>query len=245
MCRPMDKYSNIAEAYDYMLIKNPEREAFFKQIFEQNRTRTLLDCACGTGKDLVLFASFGIEVTGSDISESMLNVARKRIAENGLQAPLYQADFQTLKNTFDQKFDAIVALSNAVNEIEVDIVKALVSMRSRLTDHGIIIFDQGQSDASMKNPPQYSVEVNNCDFSRLFSMNYRDDIMTVHIFDLIHTHESNDFKHNEFKIKIRLYDDWQKILDQADLKGEFYGDWSFSPYDKDSCQRLIVVARKR
>ncbi len=241
----MDKYSNIAEVYDYMLIRNPEREAFFEKILKRNQARTLLDCACGTGKDLVLFASLGLEVAGSDISESMLNVARKRIAENGLQVPLYQVDFHTLDNTLDQKFDAIVALSNAVNEIEVDIVKALASMRDRLTDHGIIIFDQGQSDASMRNPPQYSVEVNNRDFSRLFSMDYRDDIMTVHIFDLIHTHESNDFKHNEFKIKIRLYDDWLKILDQADLKGDFYGDWSFRPYDKDSCQRLIVVARKK
>lgn len=241
----MDKYSNIAEVYDYMLIKNPEREAFFERIIKENQARTLLDCACGTGKDLVLFASLGLEVTGSDISESMLKVARKRIGENGLRAPLYQGDFQVLESTFHQKFDAIVALSNAVNELEVDIGKTLRSMRNRLTDNGIIIFDQGQSDASMKNPPQHSLIVNERDFSRLFTMDYIDDIMTVHVFDLVHTSEASDFKHNEFKIKIRLYDDWLKILDQADLKGEFYGDWGFSPYDKDNCQRLIVVARKR
>ena len=52
-----------------------------------------------------------------------------------------------------------------------------------------------------------------------------------------------DFRQSEFKIRIRLYADWLTILSQAGLRGEFYGDWDFSKYDKEKSTRLIVVAR--
>ncbi len=240
-----DKYLNIAETYDYMLYKNPEREEFFAKIFKQNNVKTVLDCACGTGKDLILFNSLGFDVTGSDFSDSMLSVAQKRIDENGLKLPLYKADYQYLENTFAKKFDAIVCLSNAINEIEVDVIKALNSMQNVLSDKGIIIFDQGQTDMSMQNPPRYSLEVNNKDFSRLYTMDYQVDIMTVNIFDLIHTDNQSDFKVNEFKIKIRLHDDWIKILDKVNLHGDFYGYWDSTSYNKQNSKRLIVVAKRK
>lgn len=239
-----DKYSNIAETYDYMLYKNPPRENFFAKIFQQYNVKSILDCACGTGKDLVLFNSLGFNVTGSDFSDSMLAVAQKRIDENGLEIPLYKADYQYLENTFTRKFDAIVCLSNAINEIEVDVIKALNSMRNVLNDQGIIIFDQGQTDISMQNPPKYSLEVNNKDFSRLYTMDYQADIMTVNIFDLIHTENQSDIKVNEFKIMIRLYDDWIKILDTVNLHGDFYANWDFISYSKQNSRRLIIVAKK-
>lgn len=241
----VDKYSNIAETYDYTLFKNPEREKFFMKIFKQNNVNTVLDCACGAGKDLILFNSLGFDTVGSDISDSMLSVAQKRINENGLRIQLYKADYQFLQSIFSKSFDAIVCLSNAINEIDVDVLKALNSMQTVLNDKGIIIFDQGQTDSSMQNPIKYSVEVNNRDFSRLYTMDYHKNIMTVNVFDLIHTDGQNDFKRNEFKVKIRLYDEWMKILNKANLQGDSYGYWDFGPYNKISSQRLIIVARKK
>lgn len=240
-----DKYLNIAETYDYMLIKNPEREEFFTKIFQQYNVKSVLDCACGTGKDLVLFNSLGFDVTGSDFSDSMLSVAQKRIKENGLKIPLYKSDYQLLENTFEKKFDAIICLSNAINEVDVDTIKAFNSMKKVLNDKGIIIFDQGQTDLSMQNPPKYSLEVNNRDFSRLFTMNYQGKIMTVNVFDLIHTDSQSDLKVNEFKIKLRLYDDWIQILNEANLHGDFYGSWDLTPYNKKTSKRFIVVAKKK
>jgi len=204
-----------------------------------------LDCACGTGKDLVLFNSLGLDVTGSDISDSMLNIAQKRIDENKAKISVLKADYQFLENTFSKKFDAIVCLSSAINETEFDVLKSLKSMKNVLNDHGIIIFDQGQTDMSMKNPPLYSLEVNNRDFSRLYTMNYLENIMTVNIFDLVHTEGQNDMNVNIFKIKIRLYDEWIKILNEVNLTGEFYGNWDLLPNKKTDSKRLIVVARKK
>jgi glycine/sarcosine N-methyltransferase len=82
-----DKYLSIAETYDYMLIKIPREKSFFAKIFQQYNVKSVLDCACGTGKDLVLFNSLGFDVAGSDFSDSMLSIAQKRIKENGLKIP--------------------------------------------------------------------------------------------------------------------------------------------------------------
>jgi len=240
-----DQYSDIAARYDYMVIKNPDRESFFKKIFQENNVKSVLDCACGTGKDLVLFNSFGLSVTGSDISEAMLNIAQKRIDENGLKTPLFKVDYQLLENKISEKFDAVVCLTNAINEPVVDAIKALNSMKSVLNKNGIIIFDQGQTDLMMKNPPEHVLEVNNIDFSRLFTMNYSEDIMTIKIFDLVHTNKENELCINTFKIKIRLYDNWIKIIEKANLQAEIYGNWDFSHYNKDKSNRFIVVAKKR
>ena len=77
------------------------------------------------------------------------------------------------------------------------------------------------------------------------TMGYQADIMTVNIFDLIHTDNQSDIKVNEFKIMIRLYDDWIKILNKVNLDGDFYGNWDSSSYNKQNSRRLIVVARKK
>jgi glycine/sarcosine N-methyltransferase len=239
-----DTYKNIAEYYDYMLKKNPQREAFFARVFQDNGVKTVLDCACGTGNDLVMFNSLGVKVTGSDLSDSMLEIARRKIKENNLTITLVKADFHKLSEHFDQKFDAVVCLSNAVNEIDIDIDKALRSFKSVLAKKGIIVFDQGQTDYTMKNPPRYFPEVNDRDFTRLFIMDYQDNLMKVEIFDFLHKEKENDFRHSEFLIKIRLYDDWVKILEKAKLTAKYYGDWDFQEYSKSDSKRLIIVAKR-
>lgn len=240
-----DTYKKIAEYYDYMLKENPERKAFFAKIFKENNVNSVLDCACGTGNDLVLFDSLGIKVTGSDLSDSMLKVAKEKIKKNNLSIEIVKADFHDLPEHFNRKFDAVVCLSNAVNETDIDIDKALKSFKSVLNENGIIVFDQGQTDFTMKNPLDYFPEVNDRDFTRLYTMEYNEDIMKVDIFDFLHTEEKNDFRHSEFLIKIRLYNDWLKILNKANLTAEFYGNWDFKKYSKNDSKRLIVVAKKQ
>lgn len=242
----VDKYSNIAEYYDYMLRENPVRNEFFRKIFSKHCVRQILDCACGTGSDLIMFNSLGFHVTGSDISESMLKVAQQKITKNAANVSLKKADFHYLSSSFEGKFDAVVCLSNAVNEKEVDVIKALKSMKSVLNRDGIIILDQGQTDLTMKNPPAFFPEVNDKELSRLYTMNYNKDIMVVSVFDFIHKEDEGlyDFKHSEFNIRIRLYSDWVDILSQAGLEADFYGSWSFEPYEKEKSKRLILVARK-
>jgi ubiquinone/menaquinone biosynthesis C-methylase UbiE len=191
-----------------------------------------------------MFNSLGVKVTGSDLSDSMLNIAREKIEKNNLLIKLLKADFHILSEYFNQKFDAIVCLSNAINENDIDIDRTLKSFKSVLNENGIIIFDQGQTDYTMKNPLKYFPEVNDRNFTRLYTMEYTDDLMRVDIFDFLHNEKENDFRHSEFFIKIRLYNDWITILKKAELTAEYYGNWNFQKYSINESKRLIVVAKK-
>lgn len=239
----IDTYSNIAEYYDYMAVEDRERTEFFRSIFEQHDVKSVLDCACGTGNDLLMFESFNIDVCGSDLSDSMLQVARKKIESNKRSIAINKVDFHYLAEYYDRKFDAVVCLGNAINESDIDIKIALESFKSVLNDNGVIIFDQGQSDLLMENPLKYFPVVNNRDFTRLFTMSYSEDLMKVEVFDFLHTEEKTDFRHSEFFIRIRLYDDWTNILKESNLEGNFYGDWNFESYSKEKSNRFIVVAK--
>ena len=74
-----DSYAEIAERYNRMLQDDPDRRVFFKRIFESFHVRNILDCACGTGNDLLLFRSMGYNVIGSDLSEAMLKVSQRLV----------------------------------------------------------------------------------------------------------------------------------------------------------------------
>ena len=132
-----------------------------------------------------MFHSLSRSVVGSDLSYAMLRQAQKKLKEAGLDFPLKRADFRELDKHFKRQFDAVVCLTNSINEVleESEVLRALRSMKAVLRPGGILVFDQGQSDAMMKNPPRFDPIINNRDFSRLFVLNYSTNVMQVNIFD--------------------------------------------------------------
>ena len=116
-------------------------------------------------------------------------------------------------------------------------------MKSILRPGGILVFSQAQSDASMRNPPAFIPILNNRDFTRFYTVEYSGNTMTVNIFDFLHTAKASDFKHWSVRLRIRLQESWNEMLEEAGVSGvEFYGDLYRTPYNKESSRRLICVA---
>ena len=240
-----DNYEGFAERYDWMKETDPVRRQFFQELFAEHSVTKVLDCACGTGGDLLMFHALGLEGFGSDLSDSMLVQARENLGSAGI--PLQKLDYRELPEHYDVEFDAVVCLTNSINEplADAETLRALRSMRSVLRPGGILVFDQGQTDASMRNPPRFAPILNNRDFTRFFTMSYAGDIMTVNIFDFIHTEDVSDFRHAGVRIRIRLLDSWLEMLHAAGFETvSCFGDWAATPYDKQTSRRLIVVAEK-
>lgn len=242
-----DPYENFAERYDWMVQKDPVREEFFRHLFEKHQVTDLLDCACGTGLDLIMFHSIGCNVVGSDLSDAMLAQAKKNLAAAGLDIPLKKSDFRELEKNYSSQFDAVVCLTSAINEVleEKEVRRALQSMKTMLRPGGILVFDQGLSDAMMKNPPKFDPVINNRDVSRLFVLEYKDQIMSINIFDFVHTEEACKFYTAKVNLAIRLKDDWDKLLAEVGFsKVDYFGGMNFNEYNKETSKRLIAVAQK-
>ena len=69
--------------------------------------RDVLDAACGTGRYAIPLAQAGARVTGIDISEVMLGLARQKASEHGLSVDLRAADLRQLPFP-DASFDVMV-----------------------------------------------------------------------------------------------------------------------------------------
>jgi ubiquinone/menaquinone biosynthesis C-methylase UbiE len=71
--------------------------------------RPILDVATGTGRAALLMARGGADVTAVDASEQMLQVARKRAAEERAQITFKRGDAHALQFQ-DREFDVVICL---------------------------------------------------------------------------------------------------------------------------------------
>lgn len=246
-----DQYEDFAQRYDMFFDKfgqhDPVYAEFFRSLFAQNQVQRVLDCACGTGQDLHLLHSLGCQIYGSDISEAMLAQAQKNLSACGIDVPLKKADFRELPRYFDIQFDAVVCLSTSLPHLleEVEVIRALTSMREVLQDGGILVLSQGMCDKQIRERPRFIPVINKRDFSRIFVMEYLDETLRINVLDLIHSENEQDFNVCSFEYRVILQDDYERMLTQVGYReAQYYGSYHFDPYDKERSNRLIVVAHK-
>lgn len=73
----------------------------------------VLDVACGTGNTAIPAARAGAKVTGVDIATNLLEQARKRAAEEGVQAAFQEGDAEELPFP-DNSFDVVITMFGAM-----------------------------------------------------------------------------------------------------------------------------------
>jgi SAM-dependent methyltransferase len=135
-------YEAMAPVYDDFTAHH-DSEAWLTDLVEATQRagltgQRLLDVGCGTGKSFLPLLRRGWEVTGCDISPSMLERAREKA---GAQARLEVADMRELP-VFGE-FDLAWCLDDAINYLlsEEELVRALGGMRSNLAPTGLAAFD--------------------------------------------------------------------------------------------------------
>jgi glycine/sarcosine N-methyltransferase len=247
-----DAYTDFADRYDLFFDSFGEHTdevvAFFGGLLKENCVESLLDCACGTGHDLVMFHRLGLEVFGSDASRAMLTKAEQNLSGLGLSIPLRQVDYRMLNQSYRRSFEAVVCLSSAILEMpdEDEVIRALASMRSVLADRGVLIISQGTTDKQWAEKPRFVLVVNKADFSRVFVIDYVDEGAKYNVLDVFHGEHGWDLKvwTGHYRIML-LRDDYERLLRHAGFgRVEFYGSYSAKPYSKSLSNLLIAVAHK-
>ena len=154
----MEQYTKFAKVYDRMMDNIPyeEWEEYLLQVFFHHHVdplSTVLELGCGTGNISTLLQRDGFDVTGIDISEDMLRVAReksnkiksnkgKNSSEPGVSPITYIcADMRDF--TLPEKKNVVVSLCDSMNYLltEEDLYRTMLSAKNALIDGGLFIFD--------------------------------------------------------------------------------------------------------
>lgn len=247
---PRDLYQDFAERYDLAFgqfgTHDPTAVEFYRRLFAANAVRTVLDCACGTGRHLALFHSLGCEVLGSDVSESMLAQARVNLTKCGMEVPLCQADYRDLPRHFRRQFDAVVCLGSiGYMPSEAEYLRAVGSMGHVLRPGGILVLTAIPTDRQWQEKPRFVLSANTRDLSRVFVIDYFERTARYTILDIFHSEQANDLKVWSAELYVFLRDDQERLLKAAGYHTmNFYGAFDFVPYDKGASDSLIAVAHR-
>ena len=123
-----------------------------------DKTARVLDCACGIGTQAIGLAALGYPVTASDISSEELKEAAARAAESHVEIHFENADFRALSETFEEKYDIVIAMDNALPHMLTgsDLQAAVRSITGQIRPGGICVISIRDYDALLKDRPPYS-----------------------------------------------------------------------------------------
>ena len=241
----MDTYTGFAYVYDEMMSNIPylQWEAYLLQLLYSSGVKpdaSIAELGCGTGTMTELLSDDGFDITGIDLSEDMLSLAREKVPG----VDFLRMDMREF--TLDKKQDAIISVADSVNYLESvdDLAKTLKCVRDALKPGGVFIFD-------LKTEFFYKYIVRNRTFrgrEKGFSYvwkNYYDEAGRIHIYDVLIKHKKKRTVENEIHK--------QHVFSAAEIKAAalgtgfyhatVYGNMTFEKPRKNS-DRIYVVLKK-
>lgn len=137
----MYKYDQFAEMYDIVELggqpESTEMNLFLHRLFQKQGAKLLADLTCGTGAQAVGLARLGYQVTASDLSRSMLALARKK--GKGLGIRFQEGDIREVRLG---NFDGAISMFNAIGHLSrTGFGKAIRNVKENLRSGGIYVFD--------------------------------------------------------------------------------------------------------
>ena len=139
-----ESYDVVARFYDLEFSERPEESKFYIE-YAKKLGPPILELGCGTGKVLIPIAKSCVEIWGLDISEEMLNIARKKIKlldkEIASRITLIKGDMRNF--SLPKRFNLIIIPFASFHNLITteDQKKALKCIYRHLTRKGLLIVD--------------------------------------------------------------------------------------------------------
>jgi len=132
----ISRYDEIAEYYHKKFgTIEPSDVPYFLKFVELigKENPKILDCGCGTGRDLKFLENFECELYGIDLSKGMLRVAKQNLNKTSL----LRGDYRTLPFK-DNYFDGVVSIASLVHLPKKEKTVALREFRRILRPQGVL-----------------------------------------------------------------------------------------------------------
>lgn len=133
-------YNARAHSYDAFNENNSKAtNTLLEKILKEHNISTVLDLTCCTGSQVFWLQESGFEVVGSDISNSMLKIAKQKAKLKNLKIKFLQGD---CRNVHAGSFDAVITIFNAIGHLSREDFKLTIqNIYRNLNSSGLYIFD--------------------------------------------------------------------------------------------------------
>jgi len=202
---------NLARFYD--LIYHQQRDGVDNEYFLNEIVQTkgkILELGVGTGRLFVNALKEGADIYGIDISQSMLEVLKKKLTRD-------QHNRISLQNiidfSFDFKFDLIIAPFRVVMHLleKEKQIRAINNVFEHLNENGRFIFDVFVPDLSqlINGIDNYTDFEGEYDYGRIIkrTISTKPDLINqiIHIKFRLEWNEDNELKHDEWNMSLRFF----------------------------------------
>ena len=250
----MGKLYDRADIYD--LLESESRYQAFKTHWETvlagKNIKTFLDVSIGSGGVTIPLLDLGIELSGSDLSEAMLERCGKKIKSRGYRADLRVCDFRELRASFSGQFDCVASTGNSLAYVTNDeVLHVLEQMDKLIAPGGYLYFDLRNWDNVVRTKQRFYT------YNPVFDGDVRINLIQCwdHLadgtmdFNLIYTFERNNrifqkeiFCEHYYPISQKLLFNKMKAMGYKELEIRRFpiqaGEYT------DSCDWYCVIARK-
>lgn len=114
---------------------------FYKRWLPKSKDTRILELCCGTGRLTLPIARDGYDISGVDYTSSMLDQARIKASEAGLEINFIEADIRTLN--LQEKYDLIFIPFNSIHHLykNEDLFKTFNVVKNHLKEGGLFLLD--------------------------------------------------------------------------------------------------------
>jgi SAM-dependent methyltransferase len=196
----------------------------------------MLDLACGKGRHSVSLNKLGFRVKGLDLSPQSIAAA------NEFQNDKLAFDVHDMREVYPERFSHIFNLFTSFGyfDNQADNLRVLHSIEQMLEPGGTLVIDFMNALKVIDNLVQDEVkEIGGITF------HIRREYDGQHIFKHIYFQDNGkEFNFTE-RVQALKESDFYNLLSATSLQIiRIFGDFSLSPFDAESSDRLILVAKK-
>ena len=244
----MDALYDDADLYDLVAPRDADMEQFYVET-AGGTGRRVLDLACGSGRFTAPLAASGADVTGADLSPTMLACARHTLARQGLKTKLIECDMRDF--ALGQQFDAIMLAANSLMHLhtEDDFRRAFSAIRKHLAPGGVFAFDIYVPSAHLLSlPPDQRQPLGIFDHPRLGAVSVEETIVYDPVTQITRadwywsTETERDFRHTRLDLRQVYPQELPLLLSLGGLKlAHRFGDFDRSPMTRHSFRQVCLA----
>lgn len=224
---------------------------FLKSFFDgflSNET-SILSVGCGTGQHLFeIQKHYQCEVTGIDISETMIDEAQKQVPKGSFLV----GDFLDNDVLSNQKFDAIFSLGNSIGLIASvsSFLKVVKKLKTHIKPNGILIFQllNTMKEREGWSPPR-SVKSQEGEYIFLRGFHTSKEFIHPEILTLFRANDSDQYQiaatggTNIPRITVKAMKELLNVYNFENI--EVYGNYQKEDFDPSTSLDMIFIARSK